>query len=96
MAPGDVVGEPGDVAGAPPVVSPGRGDVPGEAAGVRSRGRSPVVPVGDSVHPASTVLPSASTNKPLSNFFITHSLLWAALATPLPAAIEVPRTDRLW
>jgi hypothetical protein len=91
VEPGDVVVEPGEVVGESPVgLAPGRGEVPGEAAGVRSAGRSPVRPLGDSVHPASTALPSASTKKPLSNFFIAHSLLWAAFRQAVAAAIEVP------
>lgn len=93
VAPGDVVVEPGEVDGeSPVVVSPERGEVPGDAAGVRSPGRSPERPLGDSVHPASTALPSASTKKPRSNFFIAHSLLWAAFRHGRTAAIEVPRS----
>jgi hypothetical protein len=96
VEPGDVAGEPGDVDGELPVVSPGRGDVPGDAAGVRSLGRSLPPPVGDSVHPASTAVPSASAKNPLSNFFIWHSLLWSAFPPCSRAAIEVPRSDHRW
>jgi hypothetical protein len=69
---GDVEDESdaGGVADGDLVVSDGYGVVAGDADGVRSPGRSPVRPLGDSVHAAARVVTRARRQKPLRNFFI--------------------------
>ena len=60
----------GGVAAGDVVVSDAGGMVGGDADGVRSPGRSPVRPLGDSVQAAARVVTRASRQKPLRNFFI--------------------------